>query len=71
MHATPEYDLDYTTEKLVTEVITLTGVHLETFRLNGKQGVKVIGLRSWNTGTYIIRLTVNGKTIQSEKFIKF
>jgi hypothetical protein len=51
-------------------IITFAGKHMEAFRLHGTRGVKVIDLRHWNTGTYIIKLLLNGKTIQSEKFVK-
>ena len=70
-YITLEYNIEYGTTNPVMEIVSIGGRHIETFRLNGTQGVKVIDLRSWNTGTYIIRLTVNGKTIQSEKFVKF
>ncbi len=70
-YITLEYNIEYGATNPVMEIVSIGGRHIETFRLNGTQGVKVIDLRSWNTGTYIIRLTVNGKTIQSEKFVKF
>jgi hypothetical protein len=66
-----EYDLGYNTENPVVEIVTLSGVHTETFRLPGIQGVKIVDLRDWQTGTYIIRLTANSKTLQNEKFVKF
>ena len=39
--------------------------------LRGIRGIKIVDLRDWQTGTYIIRLTANGKTLQNEKFVKF
>jgi len=70
-YITLEYDLDYTAEDPVAEILTLRGEHIETFRLHGTQGVKIIDLRSWVPGTYLIKLSTNGKTLQSEKFVKF
>ncbi|RLD70880.1 MAG: hypothetical protein DRI87_07715 [Bacteroidetes bacterium] len=66
-----EYDLGYNTENPVVEIVTLSGVHTETFRLRGIRGIKIVDLRDRQTGTYIIRLTANGKTLQNEKFVKF
>ncbi len=70
-YITLEYRLELTVENPVIEIVSLTGVHVETFRLLGIQGVKIIDLRRWEPGTYIIRLSNNGKTLQNEKFIKF
>ena len=70
-HLTLEYKLDYRTKNPVVEIFTLNGIHMETFRLHGTTGVKIIDLRRWNTDTYIIRLSNNGKTLQNEKFVKF
>ncbi|RLD88594.1 MAG: hypothetical protein DRJ02_03585, partial [Bacteroidetes bacterium] len=54
----------------VVEILTLKGNHIETFRLPGVQGVKIIDLRNRKSGIYFIRLSANGKTLQNEKFIK-
>ncbi len=70
-YLTLEYKLDYRTKIPVVEIVTLNGIHVETLRLHGTTGVKIIDLRQWNTGTYIIRLSNNGKTLQNEKFVKF
>jgi len=70
-YITLEYDMDYTAEDPVAEILTLRGEHIETFRLHGTQGVKIIDLRSWVPGTYLIKLSTNGKTLQNEKFVKF
>ena len=66
-----EYNTDIGTADAVIEIVDIQGKHIETFRLHGTRGVKIIDLRHWKTGTYIIRLSVNGKTIQSEKFVKY
>jgi len=66
-----EYNTDIGTADAVIEIVDIQGKHMETFRLHGTRGVKVIDLRHWKTGTYIIKLSVNGKTIQSEKFVKY
>lgn len=69
-YITLEYELDYGTTDAVIEIIDLKGVHIETFRLPGLQGVKIVDLRNRKSGIYLIRLTVNGKTLQNEKFVK-
>ena len=66
-----EYNTDIGTAGAVIEIVDIQGKHIETFRLHDTRGVKVIDLRHWKTGTYIIRLSVNGKTLQSEKFVKY
>ncbi len=70
-YITIEYNMDIGTAGAVIEIVDIQGKHIEAFRLHGTRGVKVIDLRVWYTGTYIIRLSVNGKTIQSDKFVKY
>ena len=70
-YITLEYDLEYGTTNAVLEIVDINGVHIETFRLSGFRGVKIIDLRRQQSGTYIIRLSNNGKTLQNEKFVKF
>ncbi len=70
-YITIEYNLDYTVKNAVVEIITTNGNHIETFRLHGLQGVKIVDLRRWQRGTYIIRLSNKGKTLQNEKFVKY
>ncbi|RLD70879.1 MAG: hypothetical protein DRI87_07710 [Bacteroidetes bacterium] len=69
-YITIEYKLDYNVKNAVVEILTLKGNHIETFRLPGVQGVKIIDLRNRKSGIYFIRLSANGKTLQNEKFIK-
>ncbi len=70
-YITFEYKLDYNISKPVVEVLSVDGVHVNTFRLFNRIGIKIIDLRDWKSGTYIIRLTANGKMLQSDKFVKF
>jgi len=70
-YITLEYKLDYGTSKPVVEVISVDGIHVSTFRLFNSTGIKIIDLRDWKCGTYILRLTSNGKMLQSAKFVKF
>ena len=69
-YITLEYNLDYGTTNAVIEILDINGVHVEAFRLAGFRGVKIIDLRNRQSGTYLIRLAVNGKTLQHEKFVK-
>ena len=70
-YITLEYRMEPAVNNHVIEIVSLAGVHVETFRLHGTQGVKIIDLRRWKQGTYIIRLSNNGKTLQNEKFVKY
>ena len=70
-YVTLEYDMDVETSGAVIEIMNIEGKHIETFMLHGTRGVKVIDLRYLKTGTYIVRLSVNGKTIQSDKLVKY
>ncbi len=60
---------DYYAEPIV-EIMYVTGIHVHTFRLFGQSGMKIIDLRDWQYGTYVLRLSNKGKTLQNEKFIK-
>jgi hypothetical protein len=70
-YITFEYKIGYDISKIVAEVVTVAGVHMDTFSLSGRSGIKIVDLRDWQNGTYIIRMIENGKTLQSEKFIKY
>ncbi|RLD84785.1 MAG: hypothetical protein DRJ10_00290 [Bacteroidetes bacterium] len=70
-YITFEYKLDYGISKPVVEVISVDGIHVNTFRLFNSTGIKIIDLRDWNSGIYIIRLSGNGKMLQSAKFVKY
>ena len=69
-YVTLEYNLQYGINSPVVEIYSTTGVHINTFRLQNNQGVKIIDLRDYTSGTYIIRLTNNGKLLQVSKFVK-
>ena len=69
-YITLEYKLELTAKKPVIEIYTLEGIHVNTFRLFNNQGVKIIDLRDYTPGTYLIRLSDNGKTLQSAKLVK-
>ncbi|HDO28057.1 MAG TPA: T9SS type A sorting domain-containing protein [Bacteroidetes bacterium] len=70
-YLTFEYEVDYNSARVVVEIVNLGGIHMETFRLHSNRGVKIVDLRQWKSGTYLVRLIVNGKTLQNEKFVKF
>ncbi|RLD87188.1 MAG: hypothetical protein DRJ09_10715 [Bacteroidetes bacterium] len=69
-YLTIEYKLNYGISNPVIEIISLSGKHLNTFRLQKNQGVRIIDLRQYNTGTYLVRLTNNGQVLQTGKFVK-
>jgi hypothetical protein len=56
--------------KPVVEIFTLTGTHINTFRLPHCVGIKIIDTRAYKPGTYMVRLIDNGKTLQTAKFVK-
>ena len=70
-YITLEYHLPNGSTNMITEVLNVTGMHLEVFRLNHLKGQKIIDLRTYQSGTYIIRLWANDKVLQSKKFTKY
>ncbi len=70
-YITLEYNLEFGVLKPVVEVVSIDGVHVGTFRLFNRSGIKIIDLRDWQSGTYLLRLIESGKTLQNEKFIKY
>jgi hypothetical protein len=69
-YITLEYNLDYNLSSPVIEVISIEGVHLNTFRVPSRFGIKIIDLRDWKSGAYIVRLSNKGEILQSSKFVK-
>ncbi len=69
-YITLEYNLRYNISNPVVEIVTLTGVHISTFRLAKQSGVIIIDLRAYLSGTYLLRLSNNNRTLQTAKFIK-
>jgi len=70
-YITLEYNLDFGVLKPVVEVVSIDGVHVSTFRLINRSGIKIIDLRSISTGVYFVRFQSNGKILQTLKFIKY
>jgi len=66
-----EYNFDFAITHPQFEIITLQGINVFSFITHNRRGVYNIDLRDWKPGTYLINLSSNGKTLQSEKFIKF
>ena len=67
---TIEYNTDYFVSNPLIEVISLTGNTTGSFRLQKARGIKIIDLRNYTPGTYIVLLKENGKVLQSAKFVK-
>jgi len=68
---TIEYNMDLYTSNAIIEIISLTGNRVTTFRLQKPRGIKIIDLRKYTSGTYIVLIKENGKLLQSAKFAKF
>jgi len=69
-YITLEYKFNRGIKNPVIELLTSNGVHLQIFKLFNSQGIKIIDLRDYKPGIYILRLIDNDKTLQNEKFIK-
>lgn len=52
------------------EITTIDGIFVNSYQVNDIWGEKVIDLRDFVGGVYIVKLLSNGNLIQSEKFIK-
>ena len=69
-YITIEYKMPYGYDKAIVEIVDITGIKKEIYRLSGSWGEKIVDLRSYNSGTYAIRLWGNNKLLQSKKFTK-
>jgi len=69
-YITIEYNIQLNTGDAVLEIVTLKGLHKEAIRLTTGWGEKIIDLRNYTSGTYIVRLYINGKYVESKKFVK-
>ncbi len=70
-YITIEYELEHGISSPVVEILTVTGFRVDAFRLYSNSGLKIVDLRNWNNGTYIVSLTNKGSLIQSSKFVKY
>ncbi len=70
-YITLEYTVDYNISKPVIEIVTLSGTRINSFRLTKHNGVKIIDLRDYRSGIYLVRLSNNGRTLQTERFVKY
>lgn len=66
-----EYIIPLNVDNSVIEIVSLTGTKMELMRLDKGVGQKIIDLRSYSPGTYIVRQYIDGKATYSEKFVKF
>ncbi|MDP2723901.1 MAG: T9SS type A sorting domain-containing protein [Bacteroidales bacterium] len=69
-YLTIEYKMPYNSHKIIVEILTIDGQNIEVFTLNGEWGEKIIDLRNYKLGTYLIRLWSEGRVLDSGKFIK-
>ncbi len=70
-YITLEYNLPYGSDNVIMEMLNMKGLQLEVARLKYIYGQKVIDLRDYTGGIYVIRLWADGKVLQSTKFTKF
>jgi hypothetical protein len=69
-YITIEYNILLNTDDPVLEIVTLKGLHKEAIRLTTGWGEKIMDLRNYTSGTYLVRLYINGKSVESKKFVK-
>jgi hypothetical protein len=69
-YMTIEFNLPYSSESIIAEIVTIQGKPVEICRLNGNRGEKIVDMRKFVSGTYIVRLWANGVVIESGKFVK-
>ncbi len=69
-YVTVEYQIPLNSEDAVLEIVSLNGMHKEAVRLTNGWGEKIVDLRNYNTGTYLVRLYINGKPVENKKFVK-
>ncbi len=69
-YLTIEYKVPYNSHKIIVEILTIDGHNIEVLTLNREWGEKIIDLRNFKRGTYLIRLWADGSVIETRKFIK-
>jgi len=70
-YLTIEYEVPFNIKDAVIEIISITGVQKEAVRLKNGWGQKIVDLRTFNPGTYFVRLYLDGKVSETKKFVKF
>ncbi len=70
-YLTIEYEVPYNVRDAVIEMVSVTGIQKEAIRLKKGWGQKIVDLRTFNPGTYFVRLYINGKVSETKKFVKF
>ncbi len=68
---TIEYNTDNYSSKALIEIVSLAGKMVNSFNLQKTRGIKIIDLRNYPSGTYLIRFTENGRLLQAAKFVKY
>lgn len=69
-YMTIEFNLPYSAESIIAEIVTIQGKPVEIYRLNGNRGEKIIDMRKFIPGTYLVRLWANGIVLETSKFVK-
>ncbi len=69
-YLTLKYQVPLNANNVVIEVVSITGIQKEVMRLNNGWGQKIIDLRTYQSGTYFVRLYLNGKVVENKKFVK-
>ena len=70
-YLTIEYDVPFNANKPVIVINSTNGVQTEAMRLATGWGQKIVDMRDYSPGTYLVRLYINGKVAGTGKIVKF
>ena len=62
-----EYHLEKEINNLQVEILDMTSRKIAEMKLKGKQDQVVVPVNNWHDGIYLVRLTGDGKVIDSQK----
>jgi hypothetical protein len=65
-----EYDIDYLIGEAAVEIFDISGNKSSKIDLYYKKGIKTVDLRNYKRGSYIVKLRVGNKILETKKFIK-
>ena len=69
-YITFEYQTPLISSDAEVNIYSVSGIYIEGFKLNNTFGQRILDLRNYSSGTYIISILANGKLLQTEKFTK-
>jgi len=65
-----EYFLPYKSVSAIATVTNTSGLNIENLLINPSGNQKILDLRKYKPGTYLIRLISGGKVLETKKFVK-